>query len=261
MELVVRNLSFKYKTKCPYVFRDLSFSLLDGEIISILGANGAGKSTLLNVIAGRLNPREGEILLDGESLFSFSLRKRAKRIGYIPQLSGDTFPFSLLEYVVMGRTPYLDIYSHPSPSEYDKASECLRRVGLSGMEDKKINEISGGERQLARIAKTLAQDARIILMDEGANHLDYGNQYRVINIMKSLSKEGYIIINTTHNPDHVLVLGGKAATLDAEGRMHVGKVEDEINSATLTSLYGVGIGTKYVDEAERSVCFVKCNVI
>lgn len=256
MKLTVRDLSFRYR-EGRQILSGVSFSLSDGDILSILGANGAGKSTLLSSMAGLLTPQSGSITIDGRELSAMSKRERAGNIGYIPQLSGDTFAFSLLEYVVMGRTPYLEIYQRPSPSDYDAALRALGRAGLAGMEDKLITEISGGERQLAKIAKVLAQEARIILMDEPANHLDYGNQYRVMGIMKKLAEDGYIIINTTHNPDHVLVLGGKTAVLDSEGRIDVGDTCSRIDSDTLSSLYHIDISTKYVEEAGRRICFVR----
>jgi iron complex transport system ATP-binding protein len=254
MKLEIRNISYQYVADRK-VFRNVSLSLESGEILSILGANGAGKSTFLNCIAGLYQPSEGEILLDGRSLSSMSRVEIARNIGYIPQIHDSNFGFSVLEYTVMGRTPYIRPYETPSKEDYSIARACLERVGLHHMSEKIFTEMSGGEQQLAMIARVLTQQPKMIILDEPTNHLDYGNQYRTVEMMHRLSKEGYIIITSTHNPDHVLRLQGKAAILKKGGEMLVGPSETFLTEEILTELYGLKIGMVYNETAKRKLCF------
>ncbi len=256
MKLEVRDIRFQY-TRRRDVFRDVRFTLTDGEILSILGVNGAGKSTLLNCLAGLYTPAEGDILLDDRPLSSMSRMEIARRVGYVPQLHESRFDYSVLEFAVMGRTPYIPPYGAPSHEDYDIAMDKLEQVGISGMANKVFTEISGGEQQLTMIARVLTQEASLILLDEPTNHLDYGNQYRTLEIMQRLAGEGYIVVTTTHNPDHALVLGGQTAILTPGGGLRVGSAEEELNTERLSELYGIPIGVMDSAEAGRRLCYTK----
>lgn len=256
MKLDVQNIGFQY-TRGRDVFRDVSFTLCEGETLSILGVNGAGKSTLLSCLAGLLRPKEGTILLDGKSLSDMSRKEIARCVGYVPQLHGSSFAYSVLEFAVMGRTPYIPPYGTPSKEDYAIAMDKLEQVGMGHMANKVFTEISGGEQQLTMIARVLTQEPKLILLDEPTNHLDYGNQYRTVDIMKQLAEAGYIVITTTHNPDHALKLGGKAAILTPGGSLRVGLAEAELTPERLSELYGIPIGVMDSAEAGRRLCYTK----
>lgn len=256
MKLDAQNIGFRY-VRGRDVFRAVSFTLTDGDILSILGVNGAGKTTLLNCLAGLYRPQEGRILLDERPISDMSRNEIARSVGYVPQLHGSRFAYSVLEFAVMGRTPYIPLYGNPSREDYAVAHEKLAQVGMDGMENKIFNELSGGEQQLVMIARVLAQEAKIILLDEPTNHLDYGNQYRTLETMRRLAADGYIVVTTTHNPDHALKLGGQAAVLTPGGALHIGPAGEVLTAERLTALYGIPIGVSYSTEAGRRLCFQK----
>lgn len=256
MDLEIKNLAFEYVAK-KRVFSNVSFVLEKGDVLSILGSNGAGKSTLLNCVAGLYHPCEGDIMLDGQSVFGMSRNETARHIGYVPQIHNPGFAFSVLEFTVMGRTPYIGTFSRPSREDYDIARRSLERMGIAHLENKVFTEMSGGEQQMVMLARVLTQEPEIILFDEPTNHLDYGNQYRTIDMIRSLTHEGYTVLITTHNPDHALMLEGKVAILDREGHLSVGISADQLTSKTLTELYNIAIGVEYNENAGRNLCFVK----
>lgn len=256
MKIRVARLGFQY-IKGQWVFKDVNFSLEGGSILSILGSNGAGKSTMLNCLSGLYKPHEGNIFLDDISLCDMSRVEVARHIGYVPQVRETCFDFSVLEYTVMGRTPYLRAYERPSERDYAIAIEKLEMLGLKDMSSRIFTELSGGEQQLVMIARVLTQEAKLILLDEPTNHLDYGNQYRALKIMQELAAAGYAIICTTHNPDHALQLGGQAAILTDAKSVKIGQADEILTAETLSALYKIDIDTFYKPEVGRKLCYPK----
>ncbi len=254
MILEVKDLSFRYTERI--IFHDVSFSLDQGEVLSILGANGAGKSTLLNCIANLFRPVSGEIRLEGRPMSGMTMNEVAKIIGYVPQIHTPSFAYTVREFTVMGRTPYIRTFSKPSDEDYRIADEALERMHISHLRDKAYTEISGGERQQVTIARVIAQKPKLILLDEPTAHLDYGNQYRVVRMVKDLAREGYTLVMTTHNPDHAIILDGKVAILNRDGTLRVGSVEDTLTAETLSDLYGMKVKITYDEEAGRNICIV-----
>lgn len=255
MILEVKNISFSYHRNKP-IFNSISFNLNRGEILSILGPNGSGKSTLLNCIANIYKPKTGEIELNGRLISKMNLRDIAQIIGYVPQIHIPTYAYTVREFTVMGRTPYIGAFKTPSKTDYKIADEALERIGVSHLKYKTYTEISGGERQLVLIARVITQQPKIILFDEPTAHLDYGNQHRIVRLIQRLSIEGYMIIMTTHNPEHAIILDGKVAILSRKGVLSIGKTAEIVNANTLSNLYGLSIKTIYVEEAKRMVSIV-----
>ncbi|MBO7667322.1 MAG: ABC transporter ATP-binding protein [Firmicutes bacterium] len=256
MILDVEKLSYRYRNGNRTIFHDVSFSLDKGEVLAILGANGAGKSTLLNCIANLFRPSSGQIRLNGTPMERMTMRDVAKIIGYVPQIHTPAYAYTVREFVVMGRTPYIGSFSSPSPDDYRIADESLERMGISHLRNKVYTEISGGERQQVTIARVMTQQPQIILLDEPTAHLDYGNQYRVVQMVKDLAAEGYTLLMTTHNPDHAIILNGKVAILNREGVLGIGMSAEALNEDTLSRLYGLHVKTTYNEEAGRNICFV-----
>lgn len=255
MELKVENLSFEYIPGHP-VFSDISFTLEKGEVLSILGTNGAGKSTLLNCIGNLYRPKSGHIYLDGKKMNTMTMREVAQIIGYVPQVHSPSFSYTVREFVVMGRTPYIGAFSKPGREDYEIAERSMERMKIAHLQHKAFTELSGGEQQLVMISRVLTQEPDLILLDEPTNHLDYGNQYRTISMVRELSNEGYTVLMTTHNPDHAIMLNGKVAILDKKGVLSVGTAADEITAETLTQLYGLTVGMEFNEQAKRRICFV-----
>ena len=256
MILQINDLSFRYTGGDRTIFHNVSFSLDTGEVLTILGTNGAGKSTLLNCIANLAKPDSGKILLEGRDMELMQPTEVAQIIGYVPQIHTPAYAYSVREFVVMGRTPYIGVFSKPSREDYHIADAAIDRMRISHLRDKDYTRISGGERQQVTIARVLAQQPKLILLDEPTAHLDYGNQYRIVQMIGQLSKEGYALIMTTHNPEHAILLGGKVAILDREGVLGVGPSEEMLTSEVLTNLYGLQIKTRFDEDAGRNICFV-----
>ncbi len=255
MILQVKNLSFKYSNSRT-IFNNVNFSLDKGEVLSILGTNGAGKSTLLNCIANIYKPTSGDILLNGNSSKSMTMRDISKVIGYVPQVHTPTYAYTVREFTVMGRTPYIGAFSKPSKEDYQIADESLKKMGIFHLKDKAYTEISGGERQQVTIARALTQQPQIILLDEPTAHLDYGNQYRVVKMIKELANNGFSVIMTTHNPEHAIILNGKVAILDRNGVLNIGNSSEKLTGNTLSKLYDLNIKTVYDNDAKRNICII-----
>lgn len=252
--LRAQSISFHYH-KNPDVFRDVSFEISEGEIFTILGANGAGKSTLLNCLTGIFKPKTGDVLLNGKDMNGLAPKDIAKLIAYVPQIHNPIYGYSVREYVVMGTTPYIGAFSSPSREDYKTADTALERMNITHLSGKPYTEISGGERQQVSIARALAQRPQLIMLDEPTAHLDYGNQLKTVRLIKTLAEEGFAVVLTTHVPDHPVILSGKVGILDKHGYLTCGSADKLLTAESLTSLYGIEIRLKYIDDCARRICF------
>ncbi|GHU49325.1 iron ABC transporter ATP-binding protein [Spirochaetia bacterium] len=255
--LEVRNAAFSYNRDISDgkpIFTDVSFSLKEGQILSIIGPNGCGKSTLLNCLANLLKLSAGEILLNGRAQRSFKKKEIARIIGYVPQLYTLSFGYSVRDYVVMGRAPYTGVFATPGEKEYEQADTALERMGIAHLAGRPYTEISGGERQQATIARVLVQKPRIIMLDEPTSALDYGNQMRTLELIQELAREGYAIIMTTHTPDHAIMLDDTVALLDRNGGLSVGSTAEIMREDVLKEIYRTNLKLVYVAEVGRTAC-------
>jgi iron complex transport system ATP-binding protein len=240
MGIEFKDVAFSY-AQGQDVFEGISLKSIDNEILVILGPNGCGKTTLLKCAAGFLKPREGLVLLDGKDMASLGRKEVAGRVGYIGQEHGEGFAYSVMEFVVMGRTPYLNIFSSPGRKDYDIAAEALDSVGISNLTDKRYTELSGGERQLVLIARVLAQQPSILLLDEPTSHLDLKNQTVVLRLVKKLAMGGLSVIMTSHFPNHALTFAGHTAIMHKGSFITYGPSEEVVNEETLGKAYGTNI--------------------
>lgn len=254
--LEVSGLTFSYEPgKLPNIFDDITFSLRPGEILTILGPNGAGKSTLFNCISGDLTPQSGEIMLCGKKLESYSVREASQRLGYVPQIQNPAFDYSVREYLVMGRNPYIGELKSPTAEDYKIVEDVLEEFHLLHLGDSSVRKISGGERQQIQIARALVQQTDVIMMDEPANHLDYGNQLKVLNIISKLARERDIaVLLTTHTPDHAILLGGQTAILSREYGMKVGQTDEIVTEENLCSIYQAKLYLVDIPVVHRKAC-------
>jgi iron complex transport system ATP-binding protein len=235
-----RDAAFAY-TRGNDVFSGINLKSIDNDILVILGPNGCGKTTLLKCAAGLLKPHQGEILLEGKDLTPIKRKDAAKKIGYISQEHNQGFAYSVMEMVVMGRAPYLGIFSSPAEKDYDIAHEAINSVGISHLKEKRFTELSGGERQLVLIARVLAQQPSILLLDEPTSHLDLKNQTIVLRLVKKLARDGLTIIMTSHFPNHAIAFAGHTAIMNRGAFIAQGPSEKVINEDTLSHAYGIEI--------------------
>ena len=235
MPVEVRDLSFSYGAH--RVLNDLSFSVPDGALVAVLGPNGVGKSTLFRCLLGLLRGYEGEILLNGRPRGEYSPRELARVAAYVPQSSAPTFSYTVFETVLMGTTAQLGLLEYPGRAERERAESALRRLGIEGLADRRIDQISGGEQQLVLLARALAQDARVLIMDEPTANLDYGNQQRVLQSIVKLTEQGYTVLLSTHHPDHALRYATHVLALQDGTLAAYGETEDVLTAELVEKLY------------------------
>ncbi len=237
MTLEVADLCFAYGAGMRRL-KHISFTLSPGEVLCLLGPNGSGKTTLLRCLIGALRPQAGDIRLDGRPAQTLPPRDLARRIAYVPQAVQPAFGHLVREMVVMGRSPHLGRLEMPGRKDHAIAMDCLARVGLAHLADRSFATISGGERQLCLLARALAQQAPLLILDEPAASLDFGNQLRLLDIVAELTGDGFGILMTTHHPDHALQIGDRFIAL-RDGRMHgAGPAADLARPGCLSALYG-----------------------
>jgi iron complex transport system ATP-binding protein len=233
----VEGVSFRHhRTPAPIV-KNVTFSVSNGSIAVLLGPNGSGKTTLFKCIAGLWKPCAGRVLLDGRETGRLSFRERALRMALVPQDHIPPFPYTVMEAVLMGRAPHVGLYASPSAEDVQKARTTLETVGIAHLAERPYTRISGGERQLALIARSLAQEAPILLLDEPTSHLDFRNQHAVLSMVRRVAEEKALtVLMTLHDPNladhfaHQVVL------------LKDGEITDVISKGHLERLYGIGIG-------------------
>jgi iron complex transport system ATP-binding protein len=244
--LNVRGLVFGFPGRT--VGREVSFGLAAGEVMCVLGPNGGGKTTLFRTLLGLLPRQAGSIELAGEALESLSRARIARLVGYVPQGHADYFAYSVLEFVLMGRTAHLDATSMPGRQDRAVAERALESLNISHLAARPVTEISGGERQLALVARALAQEPSLLVLDEPTAGLDYGNQVRVLERMLRLADSGIAVLFSTHDPDHAFLCAQRALLL-AEGRsLALGPPAEVINADMLERVYGVSVRVLALEE-------------
>ena len=253
MSIKITNLNFSYGAK--QVLRDVCLSIEPAQTLSILGPNGAGKTTLLNIVAGLLKPPADSITYNGKSINSFNPQQMARLVGYVPQFIVPTFDYSVIDYVVTGCAPQIGTFQRPGPAHYEAAMQSICKMGIEHLAEKSYKQISGGERQQVSIARVLTQCPAYILMDEPTSHLDYGNQIRVLKMIKQLANSGFGVVFTTHNPDQALLIGGKAVVIGREGNLTFGSSNELITETFLSELYGTRLRVSTLEDTGRKICF------
>ena len=233
------------------IFSDLSFSLLPGRVSALLGPNGCGKTTLLHCLSGALPLQSGEVVLEGKPLAAHGASERARRIGYVFQEHVTVFPYSVLETVRMGRAPHLGFFESPSRHDTELAETALQTVGCLHLRDKRYTEISGGERQLVLIARALAQEPTILLLDEPTSHLDFGNQMLLLATVERLARERQLaVLMSTHFPNHALLVGSYVYLMRDGRLVSEGSPGDVINVDSLRTLYGIDVRILSLDDGD-----------
>ena len=236
----VRGGSFRYGDR-P-VFNAIDLDVDPGEVLTILGPNGCGKSTLLRCIGGALTLAQGTVRIGDADLARLDPSARARKVGFLFQDHVPSFPFKVVDLASMGRTPHLGFFGTPSPRDRTLAEEALEKVGIRHLADRPYTELSGGERQLVLLARTLVQNPEVILLDEPTSHLDIKNQVRCLKTIGLLKDAGATLIMTTHDPNHAFLFSGRVALMRPGGAILVGPAADVINDDTLSATYGIDIG-------------------
>jgi len=250
----INDLSYQYPGREKPVFEHVSLTLKEGELLTILGRNGCGKSTLFACMLGLLRGTAGSIRLDGAEIGSLSPKKIAELVGYVPQEHAPAFPYSVFEFVLMGCASGVGLMSHPGKKEEDMAERAIRRMGLSYLKDRPYTELSGGERQQVTIARAIAAEPRVVLFDEPTAHLDFGKQVQAMGIIRELSRSGYSVVVTTHDPNQAFLLGGKTAVFTGTEGVITGDPAELLTEERLKGIYGTELKLKYMEDLGREIC-------
>ena len=237
--LKVEKVNFSYNDY-QKTLSNISFSVSRGELLGIIGPNGSGKSTLLKIISGILKPSKGNIVLLGENLNKFSIKKISKSVSVVPQDTWIAFNFKAKEVVFMGRIPYISRIKGETFEDYRISQEAMVKTQSLPLSEKNIQKISGGERQRVFIAKALAQTPQLLVLDEFTSHLDLNYKYEMLNLLKkALKEEGLTIISVFHDLNLASIASHRLILLN-EGKIEkIGTPQEVLNEENLQKAYGV----------------------
>lgn len=238
--LSMTDLKFGYIENCE-VLKALSMQVEAGTITAILGPNGAGKTTLLHTILGLLKPQSGEIYLNDVPILNYSRRQLSQLIGLVPQAETIPFNFSVFEYVLLGRTPHMGIFNMPSRKDFQVVHQVLETLDLVRLRNRPLPELSGGERQMALVARALVQQPSVLLLDEPTSHLDLSNTGAILRILKDLVKTGVTVVFTTHDPQAAIYSADHLILMQQGKVLAAGGLDEIMTSEKLSQTYGTRV--------------------
>lgn len=238
--LELRDLSCGYGSRTVLSGVDLAVAL--GENLCLLGPNGVGKTTLFRTVLGAIQPMHGEVWVDGMNIAKQSRRERARILAYVPQAHTAPFPFHVLDVVLTGRTAHIPLTSAPSRHDEEVAHAAIERMGITELKDRPYTELSGGERQLVLIARALAQEPRVLIMDEPSSHLDFGNQARLLALIKNLVQAGDLaVLMSSHFPNHAFACATKVGLVKDGHLAALGAPNEVLTETSLQEIYGIPV--------------------
>jgi len=235
MKISVEQISAGYGNKT--VIHDISLEVASGEVICLLGANGSGKTTLFKTILGLIRPLSGKVCVDGEDISHWPRQRLAKTLGYVPQAHTPPFAYSVRDVVLMARSVHSGPFASPGKHDIAIAEEALDRLSILRLAHQRYTELSGGERQLVLIARALAQQAQILVLDEPTSNLDFGNQMLVLRHVKELAQGGLGLLMTTHFPDFAFLCATRVALMKKGKILAIDYPEKTLTQASLEEAY------------------------
>lgn len=233
------KLSFAYDKEL--ILDHVDFEAQAGQLVVVLGRNGAGKSTFFKCILGFLNRYTGNVFLEGKDSRTLSRREMTKIAAYIPQTEIPVYNYPVFDTVLMGTTGTLSPLQSPGAEQIATARQAVKSMGIEDLAERGINDISGGERQLALLARAIAQQAHLLIMDEPTANLDYGNQHLVMQTIKEMVGNGYTVLLSTHNPEHALLYATHVLALKDRKVYASGPADKVITEELLGDLYGMKV--------------------
>jgi iron complex transport system ATP-binding protein len=236
--LEIHDISFRYES--VDVLENITFSVREGEFVGVLGPNGSGKTTLLRTISGLSKPYKGVVLLNGTDIHRMSSKDVAKQVAVVPQDSVVAFNFTALDIVLMGRNPHLSRFQLENPKDLSIAKKALKLTGVWHLADRPITEVSGGERQRIVIARALAQEPKVLLLDEPTLHLDIDSQIGIMDLLKNLCKKDKLIVMAVlHDFNLAARYCDKIILLHEKRIVSLGRAEEVLNKDNIAKVFGV----------------------
>ena len=249
--LEVKDLRAGYGEK--EIVHGVSFDIPRGQFVCIIGANGCGKSTVLKNLLGLIKPFGGAVSIDGKNLSEMDERERARHFAYIPQAHTPPFPFKVSDVVILGRTPYLTgIATNVSKKDQVIAYQAMQQLSIEHLAHETYTRLSGGQQQLVLIARALAQEPDVLIMDEPTASLDFGNQQVVLSQMRNLVDGGTSVLMVTHDPNHAFYCADTVVVMDGGAVQAIGSPEQAITTQMLRDVYRANavVQRVFVPEAE-----------
>jgi iron complex transport system ATP-binding protein len=248
MRIEVKNLCFAYKAQSE-ILKNVNFGLTQGDFLSIAGPNGAGKTTLLNLLCGLLKPTAGSITIGDAPLQSYSIRHLAQKIAVVRQEFVPVFEFTALQVVSMARTPYLGMFAFESETDQKAIVEAFEMTDTARFADRPLNHLSGGERQRVFIARALAQQTPILLLDEPTSFLDMKHQVGIYDLLKKLQLEKQkTIVAVTHDINLAAQYSDRCLLLSADGSHLFGPTRGILTAERIESVFGVQTFTAQIGQ-------------
>jgi ABC-type cobalamin/Fe3+-siderophores transport system ATPase subunit len=230
----------------------ISVQITQGEVLFLLGRNGCGKTTLMRCLSGILQPDSGSVLFDGRDIRTIPPAERARRIGLIPQIHSPAFAYTVHDIVLMGRAPYLGLFDKPGKTDHMTADAALERMDMLAFRDRPYTQLSGGQRQMVMIARGLAQQCDILLMDEPDAHLDPGNQHLIMDIVRTLVRENLTFVISSHVPNHALAYADRVLLMGSGRTLALGVPSETLTETLLSRAYDLDMEIIYQDyEGQR----------
>ena len=243
----VEKVRFRYPRGDHDVLRNVSLEVPDGRVTALLGPNGSGKTTLLKVLLKILTPQEGFIYIDGRDINEFSREELGKLLAWVPQEEEHPFPYTVLEYLLMGRAPYLGFFNLPTKEDVSKVVGILNRFGIVHLRDREISSLSGGEKRLALITRALAQEPETLLLDEPTAHLDLGNKARALRAIRGMADSGKTVLFSTHDPNEASLIADNVAMINGGRIARHGSPGRVMTKEALEAMYGTWVRLIKVD--------------
>jgi iron complex transport system ATP-binding protein len=224
------------------VLDGVSLAVAPGEIVGVIGPNGSGKTTLVRLLAGVIRPATGHVSLEGRRLETLPRRDIARRLAVVPQDSALEFPFTALEVVLMGRTPHLPPLAFPRARDLEIARAAMTRLEVAAVEDRALVELSGGERQRVLLARALAQEPRVLLLDEPTTHLDLRHQTGIYDTVRGLTRaSGVAVLSVLHDLNLAALYCDRLVLLAGGRVVAQGAPAEVLRASLLSEAYGVPV--------------------
>ncbi len=239
----IQHLSFAYPQLDA--LQDVSLHMDQGEVLCLVGPNGCGKTTLLDHLIGAHSMQKGQIFFEGKDLRKMRTKELSKKIGYVPQSRRNTFPYQVLDFVLMGRTPYTGVFASPNENDMQIALDALDQIGIISFQDRIFTQLSGGERQLVILARALAQKTPLLLMDEPTAHLDFAHEMMILEtIVKMIKTQNLSVMMATHFPNHAFYLQSNGVptrvAMMKQGRiLQIGQPDEVLTVPNIEQVFGV----------------------
>lgn len=239
MKVDIDNVGFTYSSRPA--LKDVTFEVDGGEVVAVVGPNGSGKSTLLRCINNILEPDTGSILIEGDDTSDLGRREVAKRFGYVPQQQSGGFPTTVFDTILMGRKPHIDW--KPTEEDLEIVEDVIERMELGDLAMRDINELSGGQQQKVVMARALAQEPSVLLLDEPTSNLDLKHQLQVLDVAKAQTEHGVSVFLVIHDLNLAVRYSDKILLLD-EGEVHAAGGIEVLSPDNIEPVYDVKVSVR-----------------